>query len=178
MHQLWRDLPLEARRDYMKTRHRQWSLHRNRIAPEASDAINALLTSTSGARLRLKRGTVAEIVPIAAGSELEVAFTDGERLTATVVVNCTGPGLDPRQSRDAFVQRLLSQHLCADPLGLGLQTQPSGALTGRDGRAHTRLFTLGPTRMGELYESIAIPELRVQASELAALLLSQLTHAS
>jgi hypothetical protein len=32
--------------------------------------------------------------------------------------------------------------------------------------------------MGELYESIAIPELRVQASELAALLLSQLTHAS
>jgi len=39
------------------------------------------------------------------------------------------------------------------------------------GRVSDRLFTLGPLRKGELWESTAVPELRVQAERLARRLL-------
>lgn len=41
-------------------------------------------------------------------------------------------------------------------------------------RASSVFFTLGPPRRGELFETTAVPEIRVQAKALAA----RLTHAA
>jgi len=54
--------------------------------------------------------------------------------------------------------------------GGGLWTDEDGALRGADGSFSEVLFTLGPARQGTLLESIAVPELRVQAIALAELL--------
>ena len=56
---------------------------------------------------------------------------------------------------------------CLDPLRLGLDALPDGRLVGRDGQASSLLFTLGPPLRGVLWESTAIPEIRVQAAALA-----------
>ena len=63
--------------------------------------------------------------------------------------------------------------LTPDPLRLGLETDPDGRLIGADGNSVPGLLTLGPLRIPGLWESIAIPEIRAQAAELAKLLVSE-----
>ncbi len=62
----------------------------------------------------------------------------------------------------------------SDALGLGLATDAGGALLDAEGRASEGLFTLGPPRRGDLWESTAIPEIRVQAQSLSRRLLERL----
>ncbi len=52
-------------------------------------------------------------------------------------------------------------------LGIGWPTAPDGALLDAAGRPSPGLFTLGPPRRGDLWESTAIPEIRGQARDLA-----------
>jgi len=52
-----------------------------------------------------------------------------------------------------------------EALGLGLEVEPDGALPGAPG-----LYAVGPLRRGRLWESTAIPELRLQAEALGRLL--------
>jgi uncharacterized NAD(P)/FAD-binding protein YdhS len=65
----------------------------------------------------------------------------------------------------------------ADPLGLGVVTSIDGALLDQQGKPSDRLFLVGPLRKAQLWESTAVPELRVQASDLARELLSELPAA-
>jgi uncharacterized NAD(P)/FAD-binding protein YdhS len=61
-----------------------------------------------------------------------------------------------------------------DPLGLGLVTEADGTVVPRDPTRGRRLHALGPLRMGGLWESTAVPELRVQARDLAMRLVATL----
>ena len=60
-----------------------------------------------------------------------------------------------------------------DELLLGLDVADDGALLDGQGKPSSCLFALGPLRKGSLWESIAVPELRVQIAELAELLAAQ-----
>jgi hydroxyacylglutathione hydrolase len=61
-------------------------------------------------------------------------------------------------------------------MGGGFNCTRSGTLIGADGHASGILFNLGPGRLGTLLESIAIPEIRNQAVEVAAILATQLAN--
>ena len=65
-----------------------------------------------------------------------------------------------------FAQGLVS----AGPMGGGFDCTREGALIGADGEVSEVLFNLGPGRLGTLLESIAIPEIREQAIQLAEML--------
>jgi uncharacterized NAD(P)/FAD-binding protein YdhS len=57
-------------------------------------------------------------------------------------------------------------------LGTGLLTNEHGAVIDQAGRPSARLFAIGPLRSGGLFETVALPEIRVQAEALAAHLLA------
>jgi uncharacterized NAD(P)/FAD-binding protein YdhS len=81
------------------------------------------------------------------------------------VVNCTGTEAGIRQH--PLLARLEAAGFCAPgPLGLGVAADSSGRVLDRSGRP-TGMFTLGPLRRGELWETTAIPEIRTQAFGLA-----------
>ena len=63
----------------------------------------------------------------------------------------------------------------ADPLGLGLDVTPDGALVDPGGRASDRLFGLGPVTAGTFWEITAVPDIRTQAARLAGTLLARAT---
>jgi uncharacterized NAD(P)/FAD-binding protein YdhS len=56
----------------------------------------------------------------------------------------------------------------SDPLGLGLDCDTLGRPIARDGRVWREVSVIGALRRGQLWESTAIPELRAQASTIAA----------
>jgi hypothetical protein len=55
-----------------------------------------------------------------------------------------------------------------------LDVDSSGALVDSSGTPSPFLYAIGPVRKGSLWESIAVPELRAQASQLAKHLVSTL----
>src|SRR5205814_1648984 len=88
------------------------------------------------------------------------------------VINCTGPNTGVEMCRSPLTLTLLTSGACTpDEVGIGLACDADGALMDSAGRVSDRLFTLGPLRKGELWESTAVPELRVQAERLARRLL-------
>jgi trehalose 6-phosphate synthase len=60
-----------------------------------------------------------------------------------------------------------------DPLFLGLMTGRNGAVLNYLGQPSNRIFTLGSVQKGMLFETTAVPELRVQAKALAKELLKK-----
>ena len=78
------------------------------------------------------------------------------------------PAWDCRRGDHALLRELIERGIAAPgPLGLGLRTDPGGALVDRAGRPSSALFTLGALRRGELWETVAVPELSAQACALA-----------
>ena len=91
------------------------------------------------------------------------------------LIVCTGIALDYRSNESSLISRLRERRLLqSDPLGLGAHCDPSGALLDVRGQPRSDLHTLGTPRKGQLWESIAVPELRLQARDLAQRLLRSL----
>jgi uncharacterized NAD(P)/FAD-binding protein YdhS len=167
---LWKRLTLAERAEFLDTRHRAWCVRRHRMPPE----IGATLAEMIGSgRLTVRSGSL-ELARTPTGG-LESRISGSPPIAVALAINCTGPGLDPRMSHNPLIVELLADgHARTHPLGIGFDTAHNGAFLSRDGTASERLFTLGPPRIGELYETTAIPEIRVQAQDLAATLVGTL----
>ena len=101
----------------------------------------------------------------------KVALRNGgeRRLQVDRVINCTGIHEYYHVRPRPLIGGLLRQGLArANDLGIGFEADKHGELVGP---ASDRLFTLGPPRRGDLFETIAVPEIRVQAERLAARLM-------
>jgi uncharacterized NAD(P)/FAD-binding protein YdhS len=163
---LWRQMSIDERVAFMATRHRAWCVRRHRMPPEVAARLAAAIGT---GRLAVRSGSVGLARGATGAIEAHVPG-DARPLKVAVAINCTGPGLDPRTSSDALVRRLLERgHARVHPVGIGFDTAPDGSLHSREGVSSKRLFTLGPPRVGELYETTAVPEIREQAHALAAL---------
>jgi uncharacterized NAD(P)/FAD-binding protein YdhS len=102
-------------------------------------------------------------------------FAARPRDDARWVVNCTGPSpSNSAAANPAIGLLLLDGWLRPDPLGLGVETSAAGAAIGRDGCEQPDLFVVGTLRKPALWESTAVPELRLQAAVAAERVLEHL----
>lgn len=163
---LWRRLGPEDRRRFLAERVRDWDVCRHRMAPEVARRVAALRRT---GRLVVVPAGLRRVT--ARPGAVEVALRDRSDtvLRADRVVVCTGAGADvaghPLLAR--LVERGVAQ---PDDVGLGVRTTPEGALLSATGAPQRWLLTLGPPRRGELWETTAAPEIRVQAQQVAAAL--------
>lgn len=171
---LWQGLSREDRRRFLRHVRAYWETHRHRLPPQVAGLLQALQAQ---GQLRVEAGRLVRVAPLEDG--LRITWRPrGERtersLDVAALINCTGPATDVRRLDTPLLGQLLEAGLArADAYGLGLETR-AGALVGTGGRPSPRLFALGPLRRAELWESTAIPEIRVQARALASTLLRTL----
>ncbi len=169
---LWQALPLAEQRRFFRHARAYWEVARHRVAPEINQRLDALALRGT---LRMQRARLVDLRADEAGLRAVLRTPDGgvqSRLFGAAI-DCSGPFEDYRRIDDPLVTALRVRGLARPhPLGMGWETAADGALIDDAGRASTRLFTLGPPRRGDLFESTAIPEIRVQAAALAARLLS------
>ncbi len=171
---LWRRLPDRDKRLFVRHVARYWEVHRHRMPPATARRITELRCT---GRLSVLRGRVTGITEVPGGlgkERLRIEVEQGSSVTdlaAGWLINATGPGTDLSRTSDPLLRDLLGQGLARpDPLRLGLDASPEGALLDAAGTPSTTLFTLGPPLRGVRYETTAIPEIRDQAAALAALL--------
>ncbi len=168
---LWRAWDDTSRDAFVRHLARHWDVHRHRMAPGVATVLRRLECL---GRVRTLAGTVDEVAPTRRGLRVAVA---GHRLDVDRVVVCTGPAR--RLDQDPLGRTLLrAGRVLEGPRGLGYAAEPaSGALLAPDGRPSDTVSALGPPLHGELWESVAIPEIAVQARWLATRLLPHLDRA-
>lgn len=136
-----------------------WDAHRHRMPPEVTAQIDYL---RAAGRLEVLAGRVESLAVL--GDAVRVTLRhrwSGEREVHLfdAVVNCMGPMVG---SDAAPLSALVDEGIArADRFGL----------VTHEGRVTPWLFAVGPLRRSELWETTAMPEIRVQARQLAEELL-------
>jgi uncharacterized NAD(P)/FAD-binding protein YdhS len=165
---LWHRLDYRERQRFLRHAGVIWDVHRHRIAPELHELIRELEAS---GRLRIVAGHVVSQARQGDHTLLTVrrrGQIKREQLLVNRIIVCTGIPLSYGESREPLLIRLQQRGLLkADPLGLGAACSQTGALLNANGAPQAGLYTIGSPRKGDLWESVAVPELRVQASDLA-----------
>ena len=165
---LWRRLPRPEQLRFLRHARTWWDIHRHRAAPRNLETVQRLLDSGQLEVLAARPVAYAE-----RGDAVDVHLRRRGRDEVVVrsvqrVVNCTGPDSNYRRHNHPLLNGLREQGLAViDDIGLGLETDSLGRLLQADGSPSTGLFTLGPLRKGALWETTAVPEIRVQAQTLA-----------
>ncbi|CAM3235025.1 FAD/NAD(P)-binding protein [Nocardioides dubius] len=158
--QLWRGLSDDDRVEFLRHDARLWEIHRHRMPPITARRLDRLRDS---GRWREHQGQVIDAETTADG--VRVRLTDGAALEVAAVVNCTGPLSSP--SADPLLATLAQSGVVRPgPAGMGIDTAGLGRVVGT--LAGATLFALGSLRRGNLYESTAMPEIRVQAYNVAS----------
>ncbi|WP_074340424.1 FAD/NAD(P)-binding protein [Mycobacteroides abscessus] len=160
--ELWARMIADERAVFLRKYRRQWDIHRHRMPPQSAAQIER---DVAAGALRIYRAALADTS--ASGGEVRATLSTGQVLEVGAVINCTGPRYDIAASADPLWSQLLDDGLVRPgPLNLGLDTDPSGRLL----PGHVPMWTLGPLRRGNLWETTAFVEIRLQAEALAALI--------
>ena len=160
--QLWIDWTLEERRQFLRHAHRYWEVHRHRIAEPVAECIAGHLIS---GRLSVQSMRVEEVTTTATGFRLR---SGSRTLDTDRIIMCTGPSERAMLSEEPVASLCAAGHLRPAPLSIGIDCDPhTGQALDLNGRPSDSLFVMGPLRRGVAWETTAIPEIHVQAHELA-----------
>jgi uncharacterized NAD(P)/FAD-binding protein YdhS len=175
--QIWHRFSDADRRRFVDRLARRWDVHRHRMAPEVATMLGRLRRTH-----RLELGTASVESMRVVGDRVIARLDRGdqgtEELSVARVVNCTGPALDLRATREPLLEALFAAGaIRPGPLRLGLDHDSRGALLDGAGEPSRVLFGIGPMRKGRLWETTAIPEIRTQAFELADQITSDVERA-
>ena len=166
---LWRSLSHAEQQRFLRHLVRHWDIHRHRIAPRVADALEAL---RAGGRLQVLAGRLQAVEARADGG-VDVRYRPrdggGERsVRAGWLVNATGVETHVDLQPDTLLGALrIRGRVLPGPHGIGIASEEPGRVLDARGQPDPALFVIGAMRMGTLWESLAIPELREQAQALA-----------
>jgi uncharacterized NAD(P)/FAD-binding protein YdhS len=175
--QIWKGWSAEERRRFLRHVKPFWESHRHRAAPDVLELKSQL---EKRGRLHCHRGRIFSICPeqdLVCVQFRDSAAQKERALRVGYVVNCTGPECNYHKLTDPLVVQLFSRGIIVpDPLFLGLDVGLGGTILNLQGERVTHLYTIGSPQKGILFETTAVPELRVQAAELADRILYQVEH--
>ena len=164
---LWRRLPEQDKKLFLRSVSRYWEVHRHLMPPATAARITALRQT---GRLTVHSGRVFSV--LAQPDRLSVLIDTGAdtlELEAGWLVNAIGGTTDVAANASPLLRELFSAGLARpDSLRLGIDASPDGRVLTAAGQPSDFLYALGPPLRGLWYETTAIPEIGAQAAELAA----------
>jgi len=169
--EVWKRWSREEKKYFLTRLRPIWEVVRHRIPAESASILDDLVSS---GQLTIAKAKIesAKIHP----EGIEVTWSDEQGTHSGVfqkVVNCTGPESNYRKVKLPVLANLVEQGLLVnDPLGLGILCTAEGKILDKSEQAVNGLWCIGPMRKAVLWETTAIRELRLQARELAAQLVT------
>jgi uncharacterized NAD(P)/FAD-binding protein YdhS len=164
---IWSQFSRQDRLTFAKEHAARWNVFRHRIAP---DIHSQIASSQLTGQLQVHAASIAKLE--AAADRISVHLEDGEALTGDLVLNATGPATRFTATRSVLLQNLLRRGAVApDDTDMGVRVDPDHIVLNSEGDRSPWLLALGPILKGTYWETIAVPELRVQARRVAETLL-------
>ena len=171
-HELWQSLSQADQKRFLRHARPWWDVHRHRVAPQVGAVIERMIAD---GRLEVVAGRVQSLVAVDGGIEAVIrprgaAENEPPRRFA-VGINCTGPLHNIRHSRDPLLRGLLDAGLAEpDELGIGVKVDSEVRVIGTN-----RLWAMGSLGKSRYWEITAVPDIRVQAEQVADAIAEELT---
>jgi uncharacterized NAD(P)/FAD-binding protein YdhS len=175
----WQTLDKPERKRFLRHVRTYYDVHRHRMAPQIAAVVERMeqsgLVKTSAAR-------VASVIPNGAGKfEVVLAPRHGQGKQTNIIVdriiNCMGPQANIEAIENPLLRTLVAGGLVGlNDLASGIAVTAQGQVLSPQGEPEPGLYAIGPLLISKLLESVAVPELRGQAANLAKLLLDEVEH--
>ncbi len=165
--QVWQSLPPAEQRRFLRHARPWWDVHRHRMAPPIAQQITGLVRQ---GYLQARAGHLTGIE--ADGQRVWIRYHPrggGEpvSLEAQRVIDARG-ATPVGEAQDPLATRLIERGLVrVDRHQLGLDVTPALQAINRSGAVTPGLWALGPLVRGVFWECTAVPDIRVQAVQLA-----------
>ncbi len=161
LRELWLAMDEGTRRRFVADHRREWELHRSRLAPGVEHEVRAW---EAEGRLELRAARIDGVEAGAGGLELR---TDAGPVVVAHLLLATGPDESP--SASPLLAAIMEAGLARPgPLDLGIDVHPYDfRVLDAAGAGWRPLFALGPIIRGSVWETIAIPEIALEAVRIA-----------
>jgi uncharacterized NAD(P)/FAD-binding protein YdhS len=167
---LWQSLTTDQRSRFLRHGLAWWNIHRHRIAPEVFEQFDELLKNGT---VEVHAGFLQAIEKDDTGVRVGYRVR-GQRHVASIhadrIVNCTGmerAGIGHSPLLKTMCER---QMIAMDDLGLGVAVDERSRVLDPQGLPQPGLFAAGALTAGQYWEITAVPDIRVQARDLAELI--------
>jgi len=167
---IWQQFTDEEKATFLKELSYQWNVVRHRTPHHIYDYLLKLKDEN---KFLPYTGSMKSFF-IDADDKVHVIFTNkiagkDEWLVVERIINCTGPNSKLEQSDNILLRNLANKGLItSDKFNLGINTHGKDySIVDAKGNHHPNIYTIGTNLKGKLWESVAVPELRVQAEETA-----------
>ena len=169
---LWSGLPDRERARFLRHLRRYWDVYRHRMAPPHADHIARMQADGS---LQTIAGRIVAIDPgedcvtVTYRPRASAADPCPDELTVDVQRVIMASGIEHlSRTNDRLMQNLLDHGFVRpDPQGMGIDVDAGLNAIRADGTPARHVWALGPIVRGVLWECVAVPDIRVQASHLA-----------
>jgi uncharacterized NAD(P)/FAD-binding protein YdhS len=173
LQRIWQGWTRQQRATFLRHGRTLWNLHRHRLAPSVG---RILAEERASGRLETLAARLGDWKPAPDGGVIATLRLrgGGERaLPVARIILCVGPDSGSGWREAPPVPALVEAGLARiDPLGLGLLAAPDGRLLDAAGQPVPGLRAIGALTRNALWEITAVPEIRAQASAMAAALLA------
>jgi uncharacterized NAD(P)/FAD-binding protein YdhS len=163
---IWLSWPLRERERFLRHLRAYWETSRRRVPPEVEQAVRDM---RNRGRLHPMAARIQSIELLDGRFRVE-ARHKSESIVRDVdwLINCTGPRSDVSKIDDVLVRSLLDEGLIRPhATRVGIDATPDGRAIDGNGNVRDRFLVAGSFLRGVLYESVSVPELRVQVRALA-----------
>lgn len=169
---IWAGASIAERRRFLRHLRPWWDVHRHKVAPAIGARIVALQES---GQLVIAAGKLVSAE--ADGAVATVRYRPRgvarvETVRAARIVNCTGPETDIARSGEPLLDALLAAgRIRPDPCRVGLDVDLDCCVIDAAGETSDSLYAIGPITRGAFWESVAVPDIRMQTQGVAERLL-------
>ncbi|OLP42555.1 FAD/NAD(P)-binding protein [Rhizobium oryziradicis] len=171
---VWKHLPKDSRARFLRHAASLWDIHRHRMPQTQAARLQAALHEK---KLEIKKGRFVDALAYNDRTILtfyNIASNSCCELEADAVYDCRGIRRRAVHGLPPLLGSLLKQGQARqDCLGLGLEFDGNFSLIDAHGKSSNRIFGMGPVTLGTFWETIAIPDIRLQAQHIARQLQAQ-----
>ena len=165
---IWRAMPLEERRRFLRHLRPWWDVHRHRIAPQVAARLD---TMRRAKRLEIVAGRLLDAEGIATGARVrfQQRGTDAiASLDVARIVNGTGPQGDLTRTEEPVLRAMREGGMLRpDALRIGVDVDQESHAIAADGGSSDRLLVLGSMTRGAFWEIVAVLDIRRQVWSVA-----------
>lgn len=165
---LWIALSPKDKQQFISHIRHIWGLARHRLPLSVYTELSNLKVSN---QLEIIGGRIIYIQEEGDGIYATIQLRGSSikrKLNITRVINCTGPQNNYKELKDPFIQNLLTKKIIIpSEQKMGINTSLTGRVLSQDGKPSDDIYAIGSLLRGVLWETTAVPEISVQAEQIA-----------
>jgi uncharacterized NAD(P)/FAD-binding protein YdhS len=171
----WQLLDTKEQKRFLRHAQSYWDIHRHRMPFSVAEIVKQLEEKQ---QLQLVAGKIASMAKADGVINVTIKLRgSAEQVNLQVdhVLNCTGPQSAVKTIDCPLLEKLYERKLVVShPSGGGFKSGKDGIVISDNGTSRENLYAIGPMLKAQLFESVAVPEIKTQAKNVATAIIEKL----